>query len=137
MYALENMQVIEPMHGEKKEGLEMPELAMFGGETVEEEVVETTEEEPVEEEKKEGECHCEACPKHAHVSSAQKWKYTLITTVIFLVVVHPMTYKLVNSLVSKVLFKVASKSGCPTMAGLLLHAVVFTIALRYVMDLNI
>ena len=91
-------------------------------------------------EKKEGECHCEECPKHAgdaHVSSAQKWKYTLITTVIFLVVVHPMTYKLVNSLVSKVLFKVANKAGCPTMSGLLLHAVVFTLALRYVMDLKI
>ena len=115
-------------------------------ETVETHMVKETEEVVVEEtaapkegeeKKAEGECHCEACPKHAHVSSAQKWKYTLITTVIFLVVVHPMTYKLVNRLVGKLLFKVASKAGCPTMAGLLLHAVVFTLALRYVMDLKI
>lgn len=88
-------------------------------------------------------CHCDGkkCEKCKHqkkeVSGAQKWKYTLITTVIFLVVVHPMTYKLVDSLVGGLLFKVATKSGCPTMAGLLLHAVVFTLALRYVMDLDI
>ena len=78
-------------------------------------------------------CDCE----NKHATGAQKWKYTLITTVIFLVVVHPMTYQLVDSLVGKFLFKVASKSGCPTMAGLLLHAAVFTVALRYVMNLNI
>ena len=84
-------------------------------------------------------CDCKKCEhqKKEHVSGAQKWKYTLITTVIFLVVVHPMTYKLVDSLVGGLLFKVASNSGCPTMAGLLLHAVVFTIALRYVIDLDI
>ncbi len=113
-------------------------------ETVETHMVKETEEVVVEEtvapkegeeKKAEGECSCENCPKH--VSGAQKWKYTLITTVIFLVVVHPMTYKLVNRLVGKLLFKVASKTGCPTMAGLLLHAVVFTFALRYVMDLKI
>ena len=82
-------------------------------------------------------CDCEKGEKKDYATSAQKWKYTLITTVIFLVVVHPMTYKLVDSLVGGLLFKVASKSGCPTMAGLLLHAVVFTVALRYVMDLKI
>ena len=82
-------------------------------------------------------CDCGKDEKKEHVTGAQKWKYTLITTVIFLIVVHPMTYKLVNSLVGGLLFKVASNSGCPTMAGLLLHAVVFTIALRYVMDLDI
>ena len=82
-------------------------------------------------------CDCGKDEKKDYATSAQKWKYTLITTVIFLVVVHPMTYKLVDSLVGGLLFKVASKSGCPTMAGLLLHAVVFTVALRYVMDLKI
>ena len=85
-------------------------------------------------------CDCDGkeCEhKKNEVSGQQKWKYTLITTVIFLIVVHPMTYKLVDSLVGGLLFKVASKSGCPTMAGLLLHAVVFTLALRYVMDLKI
>ena len=61
-------------------------------------------------------CHCDGkkCEKcehqKKHVSGAQKWKYTLITTVIFLVVVHPMTYKLVDLLVGGLLFKVATKS---------------------------
>ena len=102
-----------------------------------EEVVEESVEPKEGEEHEEDECSCEKCSKHSAVSSAQKWKYTLITTVIFLIVVHPMTYKLVNRLVGKLLFKVANKAGCPTMAGLLFHAVVFTFALRYVMDLNI
>ena len=71
-----------------------------------------------------------------HVTGAQKWKYSLMTTVIFLVIVHPRTYLLVQSILGKVV-KICSASGCPTMSGLLVHAVVFTVILRYVMDLDI
>ena len=63
----------------------------------------------------------------------RKWRYTLMTTVLFLVIVHPMTYRLTHS-IFKGLFKVAGKSGCPTTAGYLLHAVVFTLLLRAMMD---
>ena len=81
-------------------------------------------EEPKEEEPKE--------PKE-ELTSAKKWKYTLITTIIFLIVANPYTYILVNSLLGK-LVKIASPVGCPTTAGLLLHAVVFTLLLRWVMN---
>jgi hypothetical protein len=71
-------------------------------------------------------------------STSDKWRYTLMTTVIFLIVVNPMTYKLTNKLFSKFLGSVASpSSGCPSTIGILLHAVVFTLLLRYVMDLDI
>jgi hypothetical protein len=42
----------------------------------------------------------------------------------------------VNYLLGK-LVKIASPTGCPTTAGLLIHAVVFTLILRYIMDLNL
>jgi hypothetical protein len=77
------------------------------------------------------------CKKNKKLQNAEKWKYTLITTAIFVIVVHPMTFRLVDRLLGKILCKVASKSGCPTMCGLLIHTVVFTLALRYVMDLKI
>jgi len=69
-------------------------------------------------------------------SSADKWKYTLYTTVLFLIIVNPMTYKLVNMIFGK-LMKVCDKSGCPTTFGYLLHALVFTLLLRLMMDMKI
>ena len=69
----------------------------------------------------------------SNLESLQKWKYTLITTVIFLIIANPYTYILVNTLLGK-LVKIANPVGCPTIAGLLIHAVVFTLLLRWVMD---
>lgn len=68
--------------------------------------------------------------------SFQKWKYTLITTLIFLIIANPYTYSLVNSLLGKFV-KIASPSGCPTAAGLTIHAIVFTLILRGIMEFNI
>jgi len=67
------------------------------------------------------------------LSDAQKWKYTLITTVIFLLVVMPLTYQLTNKVLGKVLGKLCDANGCPTMMGLLIHTIVFTLLLRYQM----
>lgn len=70
------------------------------------------------------------------LTSIKKWKYTLMTTIIFLIIANPYTYILVNSLLGK-LVKIASPVGCPTTAGLILHAVVFTLLLRGVMELKV
>ena len=67
------------------------------------------------------------------ITNAQKWKYTLITSLIFLVVSHPLTYKLVQRIFGR-FFTVASSTGCPTMIGLLLHTLVFTLILRLKMN---
>ena len=69
-------------------------------------------------------------------SNQDKWRYTLYTTIIFLLVVNPQTYKLVNSLIGNT-FKIADSAGCPTINGILVHSLVFTLLLRYSMDLNI
>ena len=95
----------------------------------------TAEHESVKEEPKNEEHKVEE-PKNK-LDNMKKWKYTLITTIIFLVIANPYTYILVNYLFKCCLGKrvvIASATGCPTMIGLILHAVVFTLLLRWVMD---
>jgi hypothetical protein len=75
------------------------------------------------------------CNKHAN--SADKWRYTLYTTFLLLVLFNPWTYKLVNSLLSFAVGTIANKEGCPTSVGFGIHAVVFTVLLRLLMDMNI
>ena len=50
--------------------------------------------------------------------NADKWRYTLYTTVLFLIVVNPYTYKLTNMLFSKLIGTVASSSGSPLQQAL-------------------
>lgn len=74
--------------------------------------------------------------ENKELKSEQKWRYTLYTTIIFLIVANPLTYKLVNYLLG-FLLKISDSSGCPTTVGFLVHAVVFTLLLRYLMELKI
>ena len=74
---------------------------------------------------------CDPSCKSCKPSNLDKWRYTLITTLIFLVVVSPLTYNFTQRLFGKYLG--ISKSGCPTIGGIILHAIVFTLALRYFM----
>lgn len=85
----------------------------------------------VHEEKK---CDCKC---HKEPSSGRKWYFTLISVIIFVVVVNPLTYKLVNNTIGKLFgLRIASRNGCPTMTGLLVHTIVFTLIVRYVMDIT-
>jgi hypothetical protein len=68
---------------------------------------------------------CDKC----NLTNDKKWLYTLYTTLIFILVSNPMTYKLVNS----ILGNVSDKNGCPTAFGLFVHTVVFTLILRLIM----
>ena len=65
----------------------------------------------------------------------RKWRYTLMTTVLYLIITHPVMFKLTHRLFGSFM-KLAGKSGCPTMAGYLLHAVVFTVLLRMMMNIE-
>jgi hypothetical protein len=77
---------------------------------------------------------CDECKKGK--SNQDKWRYTLMTTVLFLIIVNPATYKITNSLFGKLLGKIANPStGCPTSTGIVLHAVVFTLLLRAMMGI--
>jgi hypothetical protein len=74
------------------------------------------------------------CDCHKEPSNMKKWYFTLISVVIFVVVVNPFTYRLVNNILGRLFgIKFASKSGCPTMSGLLIHTIVFALLVRYSM----
>ena len=80
--------------------------------------------------------NCKSCSSEPN--SMDKWRYTLITTVLFLIIVNPMTYKLTNKIFSKIFGSLANaSSGCPSMLGIGIHAVVFTLLLRLLMDMKI
>lgn len=69
-------------------------------------------------------------------SSSEKWRITLFSAFLFLLVVNPYTYKLTHSLLNKLLGPIAI-NGCPTIVGLLLHTGVYILLVRYSMDLHL
>jgi hypothetical protein len=44
---------------------------------------------------------------------------------------------MMNSILGKFVGQIASNDGCPTMLGFVIHAIVFTLIVRYMMDLKI
>jgi hypothetical protein len=63
-----------------------------------------------------------------------KWQISLFSALIFLLVVHPMTYKLTQKLLGGVLGRIADTSGCPTTIGLALHTIVYILLVRGSME---
>ena len=62
-------------------------------------------------------------------TNGDKWLCALYVTILFLVVSMPVTYKFTNALLKGVCV-LASKNGCPTICGILVHALVFLLLLR-------
>jgi len=69
-------------------------------------------------------------------TNLDKWRYTLETTVLLIILFNKYTFKLMQSLLGRCI-KIASKDGNPTICGFLVHAVVFTLLLRGLMELDI
>lgn len=69
-------------------------------------------------------------------TNLDKWRYTLETTVLLLILFNKYTFKLMQKLLGKCI-KIASKDGNPTICGFLIHAAVFTLLLRGLMELDI
>ena len=46
-------------------------------------------------------------------------------------------FRLTQSILGNLIGKISDKSGCPTVLGYLLHALVFTLLVRYSMEMNI
>jgi hypothetical protein len=68
---------------------------------------------------------------------SDKWRFTLYTTFVLLVLFNPWAYKLVNSLLSGLVGPIASSNGCPTVVGFGVHVLVFTLIIRYMMDMHL
>lgn len=62
-------------------------------------------------------------------------RYSLHAALLFLIVSSPFVYRLVQGLVGAV-FTVAAPSGCPTLAGLVLHAAVFGALVYFLMGMR-
>jgi len=65
--------------------------------------------------------------------SIDKWRYSLLSLLVFILVVNPYTYRLTNS-ISPIK---TIQSGAPSFFGLCLHGLVFLVIIRYMMDLKL
>lgn len=65
-------------------------------------------------------------------TSNQKWLIALIAGLLFLLIGSPFLYRAVDSLLRGLVGPIA-QNGCPTMLGLVLHAVVFLLVVRAIM----
>ena len=70
-------------------------------------------------------------------SSYKKWKISIFSAFIFIVVIHPYTYAFTQKMFGKCLGKIAETSGCPTTRGLILHTIVYILLVRGSMDLHL
>lgn len=68
----------------------------------------------------------------AKPTSNQKWLIALIAGLLFLLIGSPFLYRLVDGLLRGLVGPIA-ENGCPTMLGLVLHAVVFLLVVRALM----
>ncbi len=68
-------------------------------------------------------------------TKADKWKASVMAGVLFAVIASPFLYKLVAGLLKPIFGdrEIVDMNGCPTMIGLALHAVVFTLIVRFLM----
>jgi hypothetical protein len=71
-------------------------------------------------------------------TSDDKWKYSVIAGILFFIIANPTVYKfmdqLVNAVSANMFGRIAGAAGCPTMMGLIVHAVVYTLLIRALMD---
>jgi len=77
------------------------------------------------------------CACARQLTSFDKWRFTLYTTILLLILFNPWMYIFVNKLLGYVVGSIANKEGCPTILGFIVHAVVFTVLLRALMNMNI
>jgi len=70
------------------------------------------------------------------LSNKNKWKYTIYTSVCLILIMNKYSFQLSN-LILKPLIGKTEINNCPTLLGYIVHIVIFTLAIRYLMDINI
>tara|TARA_B100001093_G_C26712272_1_gene963955 strand:- start:295 stop:531 length:237 start_codon:yes stop_codon:yes gene_type:complete len=74
--------------------------------------------------------------KDEDLTNFDKWKYTILTTIIFIIITNPITYKITNAILKPIFGPLIIKD-CPTPIGIAIHTIVFILILRYIMELKI
>jgi hypothetical protein len=70
-------------------------------------------------------------------SSYKKWQISIFSALIFIIVIHPYTYRLTQTILGGCFGKIAESNGCPTTLGLLIHTIVYILLVRGSMDLKL
>ena len=72
------------------------------------------------------------CDKPYTVSD--KWTAAFMLGILFLLVSSPFTYSLTNTITKGAGFAISDTQGCPNLAGLIIHTVIFTLLLRLLLN---
>lgn len=67
-------------------------------------------------------------------TNGDKWTASVISGLSFLAVSSPYTYSVTNDIANSVSLKFQEKSGCPTVAGMIAHSLVYTFLIRMMME---
>jgi hypothetical protein len=68
-------------------------------------------------------------------SEMDKMRYSFYSAIVFFIIASPLMFKIVNSLLGG-LIPISSTSGCPTIAGLVIHSIVFGLIIYGMMHLK-
>lgn len=71
--------------------------------------------------------------KNKSYSDADKWRVSILSGFIFLLISAPFTYDLVDRLLSPLGLNIVNAPGCPSTLGLVVHTVVFILVIRLLM----
>jgi hypothetical protein len=64
----------------------------------------------------------------------KKWRISIFSAFIFILVIHPYTYMLTQKVLGGLLGNIANINGCPTTRGLILHTLVYVLLIRGSME---
>lgn len=67
-------------------------------------------------------------------TSLDRWGVALMMGVLFMILASPYVYDFTNSLAQKAGFQLANVYGCPTVLGIIVHAAVFALVVKLLMD---
>jgi hypothetical protein len=67
-------------------------------------------------------------------TSSDKWTASFMLGILFLIVSSPFTYGVTNSITSGAGFAISDDKGCPNLAGLIVHSIIFTLLLRLMLN---
>jgi hypothetical protein len=67
-------------------------------------------------------------------TSSDKWTVSIISGLLFLLVSSPYAYAITGNIASRIGLKITDGGLCPNLAGLMIHAAVFTVILRMLMS---
>ena len=81
--------------------------------------------------------NCEKCKEELEPNNLEKWKFSLIGTFLVVILFNPTIFTLTQTILGNLMGKISDKSGCPTVLGYLLHTLVFTLLVRYSMEMDI